>query len=182
MGNLKVRILTGYAFCFTKLRNLKLLAYLRSLKRIQLQHVSIPSLCDLKNVTKLSFYICQVKKAFEDSSIEFPSALPKLEDVNIEYCNDLVGLPSGLCFVVNLKKLGIISCHKFIGLPQVENLELLQISYCADFENLPESITQLSHLRILGISHCVIKLEENTRQNWGAAESEKALHDRLLNT
>ncbi|XP_054783168.1 probable disease resistance protein At5g66900 isoform X2 [Prosopis cineraria] len=159
MGNLKVLILTGYAYCFTELRNLELLASLRSLKRIRLQHVSVPSFCDLKNVTKLSFYCCQVKKAFEDSSIEFSTALPKLEDLIIEYCSDLIALPSGLCSVVSLKKLSIISCHKFTGLPQgigrLENLELLRISYCADFENLPESITQMSRLSILDISHCV---------------------------
>ncbi|XP_054784570.1 probable disease resistance protein At5g66890 [Prosopis cineraria] len=159
MGNLKVLIITGYAYCFTELRNLELLASLRSLKRIRLQHVSVPSLCDLKNVTKLSFYCCQVKKAFEDGSIEFSTALPKLEDLNIEYCSDLIALPSGLCSVVSLKKLSIISCHNFTGLPQeigeLENLELLRISYCADFENLPESITQMSRLSILDISYCV---------------------------
>ncbi|KAI9109447.1 hypothetical protein K1719_019501 [Acacia pycnantha] len=89
MKNLKVFMVTKYGNSKTDLRNLQLLASLSSLKRIRLEHVSIPALCNLKNVLKLSLYICDVKEAFEDSSIDFSKAMPKLEDLSIEYCEDL---------------------------------------------------------------------------------------------
>ncbi|XP_028756319.1 putative disease resistance protein At5g47280 [Neltuma alba] len=159
MGGLKVLIVTNCGFCTSDLRNLELLSSLLSLKRIRLQQVSIPSLCDLKNVQKLSLHMCQVKNAFENTSIDFSKAMPKLEDLSIEYCKDLVKLPTGLFNIVALKSLTVSNCHQFIGLPEdiekLENLKTLRISYCANIEEMPESITKLKSLSLLDISFCV---------------------------
>lgn len=159
MRNLGVLIVTNYGFHPTELKNLRILESLWTLKRIRLQGVSVPYLCKLKSVCKLSLYMCEVKKAFENSSVEFSNAMPNLVDLNIEYCGDLVKLLAGLCDTATLKKLSISHCHKFTELPQeigkLENLELLRISYCADFEKLPESTTKLKNLRFLDISFCV---------------------------
>ncbi|XP_054784877.1 probable disease resistance protein At5g66900 isoform X1 [Prosopis cineraria] len=159
MKNLKVLIVTNYGFCTTELKNLELLGSLLSLKRIRLQQVSVPSLCDLKNVHKLSLYMCEVENAFENSSIDFSEAMPKLEDLSIEYCKDLVKLPTGLFNIAALRNLTISNCHKFIGLPEeiekLEKLKLLRISYCADIEEMPKSITKLKSLSFLDMSFCV---------------------------
>ncbi|KAK4267305.1 hypothetical protein QN277_024103 [Acacia crassicarpa] len=167
MGNLKVLLVTNYGYNKTDLRNLELLGSLLSLKRIRLEKVSIPSLCDLKNVHKLSLYMCDVKEAFEDSSVDFSRAMPKLEDLSIEYCKDLVKLLNGFCLMATMKNLTISSCHKFIGLPEeigkLENLETLRITYCAAFEEMSDSIINLKNLSLLDISFCVSlkKLPDN---------------------
>ncbi|KAI9109581.1 hypothetical protein K1719_019635 [Acacia pycnantha] len=159
MKNLKVLLVTNYGYNKTDLRNLELLDSLSSLKRIRLEKVSIPSLCDMKNVHKLSLYMCDVKEAFEDSSIDFSKAMPKLEDLSIEYCKDLVKLPNGFCLITTMKNLTISSCHKFIRLPEeigkLENLETLRITHCAAFEEMSDSITNLKNLSLLDISFCV---------------------------
>ncbi|KAK4267303.1 hypothetical protein QN277_024101 [Acacia crassicarpa] len=167
MKNLKLLIVTNYGVFKTDLRNLQLLASLLSLKTIRFEQISISSLCDLKKVHKLSLYLCDVKEAFENNSFDFSEAMPKLEDLSIEYCKDLVNLPTGLFNIVAMKKLTISSCHKFIRLPEeigkLENLETLRITYCAAFEQIPDSITKLKNLSLLDISFCVSlkKLPDN---------------------
>ncbi|KAK4267304.1 hypothetical protein QN277_024102 [Acacia crassicarpa] len=167
MKNLKVLIVTNYGYSKTDLRNLQLLGSLLSLKRIRLQKVSIPSLCDLKNVYKLSLYMCDVKKAFENSSFNFSKAMPKLEDLSIEYCQDLVELPTGFCLILTMKNLTITSCHNFIRLAEeignLKNLELLRINHCSAFEKIPDSITELKNLSLLDMSFCgsLRKLPDN---------------------
>ncbi|XP_028769746.1 probable disease resistance protein At5g66900 [Neltuma alba] len=158
MRNLKVLIITNYGLGFTELENPGLLDSLRQLRRIRLQRVSLPYPCKMKNLHKLSLYMCEVQKAFENNSIEFSEAMPNLAELNIDYCKDLVKLPVGLCNTTTLKKLSISSCHKFIEIPQeignLENLELLRISHCVEFKEMPESITNLKSLTFLDISHC----------------------------
>ncbi|XP_028756308.1 probable disease resistance protein At5g66890 [Neltuma alba] len=158
MRNLRVLIVTNYGFRPSELKNLELLEFLRKLKRIRLEGVSVPPLCRLKNVCKLSLYMCEVKKAFETSSIEFSKAMPGLVELNIDYCKDLAKLPSGLCDTTTLRKLSISHCNEFNELPQeigkLEKLELLRISYCPDIKDMPESITKLKNLSFLDITYC----------------------------
>nr|POE76890.1 putative disease resistance protein [Quercus suber] len=86
-------------------------------------------------------------------------ALPNLKEINIDYCNDLVELPVGLCDIVHLKKLYITNCHKLSTLPKgigkLVNLEVLRIRSCIDLSELPESIRSLHKLSILDISDCL---------------------------
>ncbi|XP_054783431.1 probable disease resistance protein At5g66900 [Prosopis cineraria] len=168
MRSLKVIVLANYGFHPAELKNPELLGCLWSLKRIRLQRVSVPYfLRELKNVRKLSLHMCEVKDAFENSSMEVSEAIPNLVDLNIEDCKDLVRLPAGLCDIVAMKKLSISGCPKFKELPEeigkLENLELLRVSYCTDFNKMPESITKLKKLRLLDISNCVSlrKLPDN---------------------
>ncbi|XP_054784453.1 putative disease resistance protein At5g47280 isoform X3 [Prosopis cineraria] len=112
------------------------------LRRIKLQQVSLSYPCKLKNVHKLCLYMCKVREAFENNSMEFSKAMPTLVELNIDYCKDLVGLPVGFCNIATLKKLSICSCPKFFELPQeigkLEKLELLRISHFAEFKEMPE--------------------------------------------
>jgi Leucine-rich repeat (LRR) protein len=159
MSMLKVLIITNYTFHPSELSNFELLDSLHNLKRIRLERISVPSFGTLKNLKKLSLYMCNTRLAFEKGSILISDAFPNLEELNIDYCKDLVALPTGICDIAPLKKLSVTNCHKLSSLPQdigkLENLELLRLSSCTDLEVIPDSIGKLSNLTVLDISNCI---------------------------
>lgn len=155
LSQLKVLIVTNYCFHPSELNNFELLGSLSNLKRIRLERISVPSFGTLKNLKKLSLYMCSTSHAFENGTYAFPN----LVEMNIDYCKDMVRLPSGFCDIKPLKKISITNCHKLSTLPQeiekLENLELLRLSSCTDLEGMPDSIGRLSNLRLLDISNCI---------------------------
>ncbi|ESW27956.1 hypothetical protein PHAVU_003G247200 [Phaseolus vulgaris] len=160
MIKLKVLIMTNYGFLHSELDNFKLLGSVPNLKRIRLERISVPHLGALKNLKKLSLYMCSnINQAFENGTILVSDLFPSLLDLNIDYCKDMVRLPDGICDITPLKKLSITNCHKLCSLPreigQLLNLELLNLSSCTDLEEIPESIQKLSKLRLLDISNCI---------------------------
>ncbi|KAI4327491.1 hypothetical protein L6164_019944 [Bauhinia variegata] len=159
MKKLKVLVLTNCGFHPSELNNFQLLGSLSNLKKIRLEKVSVPLLCKLKNLKKLSLYMCNINQAFESCSIPISDALPNLVELNIDYCKDLVELPAKLCDIIPLKKISISNCHKLSALPQeigkLENLELLRLNSCTDLEELPDSTGKLHNLRFLDISNCI---------------------------
>ncbi|CAL5197670.1 unnamed protein product [Lathyrus oleraceus] len=159
MSKLKVLIITNYGIHPSELNNFELLDCLHSLTRIRLERISVPSFGTLKNLKKLSLYMCHTSLAFEKGSMVISDAFPNLEELNIDYCKDLVVLPNAVCDITPLKKLSVTNCHKLSSLPQdigkLENLELLRLSSCTDLEEIPNSIGKLSNLRHLDISNCI---------------------------
>ena len=129
MDKLKVLIVTDYGFFHAEISNFQLLGYLPNLKRIRLEKVSISSLCKtlvpLKSLKKISLFMCNIGKAFENCT-----------EISIDYCNDLVELPVELCDIAHLKKLCITNCHKLSTLPEgtgkLVNLEMLRLRSCTD--------------------------------------------------
>jgi hypothetical protein len=107
MDKLKVIIVTNYGFLPAELSNFQQLRSLPNLKRIRLERVSIPSLSNapvpLRSLKKISLFMCNIGQAFGNSTIQVSSSLPNLMEINIDYCNDLVELPTWLCDVVHLK-------------------------------------------------------------------------------
>jgi len=98
--------------------NFELLGSLNNLKRIRLERIFIPSFVILKNFIKLSLYMCDnTRQAFKNSNMIMSDAFPNLEDLNIEYSKNMVGLPKGLCNITSLKMLSISNCHKLSELP-----------------------------------------------------------------
>ena len=162
-NELKVLIVSNYGFFHAEIKNFQLLWSLPNLKRIRLEKISISSLCEtlvpLKSLRKISLFMCNIGKAFENCTNKVSYALPNLEEINIDYCNDLVELPVGLCDIVHLKKLCITNCHKLAILPKgtrkLVNLENLRLRSCTDLLELPESIRSLHKLSILDISDCL---------------------------
>nr|AJT49599.1 R8H-1 protein [Vitis pseudoreticulata] len=164
MDKLKVLVVTNYAFCAAELTNFSVLSSLSNLKRIRLEQVSIPTLCntsmELKNLEKLSLVMChKIGQAFASSTIQIPEMLPNLREINIDYCNDLVELPEGLCDLVQLNKLSISNCHKLSALPEgigkLANLEVLRVSACTLVSKLPDSMGSLHKLSVLDITGCL---------------------------
>ena len=164
MDKLKVLIVTNYGFCASELTNFSPLGSLCNLKRMRLEKVSIPTLCntitELKNLEKLSLVMChKIGQAFASSTTQIPEMLPNLREINIDYCNDLVELPDGFCDLVRLDKLSISNCHKLSALPEeigkLLNLEVLRIHACTRVPKLPDSIGSLQKLSVLDITGCL---------------------------
>ncbi|CAJ1942725.1 unnamed protein product [Sphenostylis stenocarpa] len=157
MSKLKVLIITNYNFHPSELTNFELLGSLSNLKRIRLERISVLSFVTLKTLKKLSLY--NMSHGFQKGIILISDAFPNLVDLNIDYCKDMVVLPSGLCDIIPLKKLSVTNCHKLLALPQeigkLVHLELLRLTSCTDLEGLPESTGRLSNLRHLDISNCI---------------------------
>jgi len=159
MSKLKVLIITNYSVHPSELTNFELLGSLQNLERIRLERISVPSFAKLKNLKKLSLYMCNTRLAFEKGSILISDAFPNLEELNIDYCKDLVILPTGISDIISLKKLSVTNCHKLSSLPEdigkLEKLELLSLGSCTDLEAIPTSIGKLLNLRHLDISNCI---------------------------
>ncbi|TXG59497.1 hypothetical protein EZV62_014070 [Acer yangbiense] len=138
MGKLKVVIVTNYGFLPAELSNFSLLGSdtISNLKRIRLEHVSIPSFgVQMNNLQKISLVMCNVGQAFRNSKFQISDAFPNLLEFEIDYRNDLLELPDGLCDIVSLKKLNIINCHKLSTLPEeigkLVKLEELRLACCS---------------------------------------------------
>ncbi|KAI9165943.1 hypothetical protein LWI28_023297 [Acer negundo] len=162
MGKLKVVIVLNYGFLPAELSNFSLLGSdtASNLKRIRLKHVSIPSFdVQMKNLQKISLFMCNVGQAFRNSNLQISDSFPNLLEFEIDYCNDLLELPDGLCDIVSLKKLNITECFKLSTLPEeigkLVKLEELRLASCTALTELPEMVTELSKLKLLDISGCL---------------------------
>ncbi|KAL5557105.1 hypothetical protein UlMin_039341, partial [Ulmus minor] len=161
---LKVLIITNFGFVHAEITNFQLLISFPNLKRIRLERIAIYSLIEklkqaqLRNLQKISLFMCKFNRAFSDSAIKLSDIFPNLVEINIDYCDDLVELPAGLCDIVSLKKLSITHCHKLSKLPEeignLVNLEVLRLRSCIDLIELPDSICKLYNLTFLDISDC----------------------------
>lgn len=179
MTKLKVLIITNYkGFQCAELDNFEILGCLPNLRRIRLQQVSVPSLCKLVNLRKLSLYFCETKQVFQSNTVSISDILPNLEELCVDYCKDLVTLPSGLCDIISLKKLSITRCINFLSLPQeignLGNLKVLRLSSCAELGEIPASIEKLLKLHFLDISGCASL--HNLPEEIGNLHNLKELH------
>ncbi|CAJ2646253.1 unnamed protein product [Trifolium pratense] len=152
-------IVTNYGFHCSELTKFELLGLLSNLKRIRLEKVSVPCLCPLKNLQKLSLHMCNTRNAFENCSIQISDTMPNLVELSIDYCKDLIKLPDGLCNITTLKKLSITNCHNLSAMPhdigKLENLEVLRLCSCSDLKEMPKYVAGLNKLCCLDISNCV---------------------------
>ncbi|KAM5576412.1 hypothetical protein ABKV19_007337, partial [Rosa sericea] len=160
MENLKVLIVTNNGSLPAELSNFQLLDSLPNLKRIRLERISIPSITknriQLKSVKKISLFMCSISQAFSNSSFQISYAFPNVEELNIDYCSDLVELCGDLSDLIELKNLSITHCHKLSALPEeignLIKLEVLRLKSCSDLVTFPASIKNLGKLQVLNIS------------------------------
>ncbi|KAM1174740.1 hypothetical protein FF1_027271 [Malus domestica] len=162
IDKLKVLIVTNYGLSPTELSNFNLLESLSNLKRIRLESISIHSITKnwvpLKSLRKISLFMCNMGQAFHNCSIKISDAWPGLEEMNIDYCDDLVELPAELCDLVHMKVLSITNCHQLSCLPEeignLKNLDVLRLRSCTELVRLPVSIENLTKLRCLDMYNC----------------------------
>ncbi|XP_048431279.1 probable disease resistance protein At5g66900 [Pyrus x bretschneideri] len=162
MDELKAVIVTNYGFLPADLSNFQLLSSLPNLKRIRLERISILSITknpiQLASLKKISLFMCNIGQAFNNCSISISSAFPNLEEMNIDYCSDLIELPAEVCDLSKLWKLSVTNCHKLSALPEgigkLENLELLRLRSCTELSKLPTSMKNLGKVNFLDISDC----------------------------
>lgn len=164
MDKLKVLIVTNHSNFPAELSNFQFIGHLTNLKRIRLERISVPSMITktnvpLKNLQKMSLYMCNIGEAFSNSCIQISYLFPNLREMNIDFCNDLVELPVGLCDIIHMKKLSITYCPKLSSIPneigKLVNLEVLRLRSCISLLGFPDSIRNLSKLTFLDISDCI---------------------------
>ncbi|KAL1812597.1 hypothetical protein ACET3Z_022662 [Daucus carota] len=162
-NQLKVLIITNYGSSFSKLSNFHLLGNLPKLRRMRMERVSLSflntSLLKPVNLQKISFTMCEIGTAFENTNIDLSHVFPNLEEIEIDCCDDLQNLHVGLCDIVSLKKVSITTCNELSALPEeigkLRNLEYLMLNSCTKLSELPESIGDLHKLKSLDISDCL---------------------------
>ncbi|KAH0851767.1 hypothetical protein HID58_094491 [Brassica napus] len=165
MKKLKVVMVINHGFELTKLTNLSCLSLLPNLRRIRFEKVSItlhdiPKL-QLKCLAKLSLWLCHFNDApneLEDLEVDVTETLQSLQEIEIDYCYNLVELPHWVSQVVSLKKLSITNCNKLCrlleGIGSLRNLEMLRVISCSNLFELPKTSERLSNLRLLDVSGC----------------------------
>lgn len=164
MMKLKVLIITNHGPYQTRLRNYSCLRPLPNLKRIRLENVSVTLLdilqLPLSSLKKLSFVMCSFGEvSYGTEEIDVSKALPGLQEIEMDNCNDLYELPCWVSEVVSLETLSITNCNKLAVLPddivKLSKLEVLRLNSCISLSELPETTERLGNLRFLNISGCL---------------------------
>jgi Leucine-rich repeat (LRR) protein len=155
---LKVLIVTNYGFYLSELHSFHIVQYLTNLKTMRLERVFVPSFAsiELQNLQKLTFFMCNVRKAF--SSLNVSKSFPNLEEMHINYCGDLVNLPDGVQDSAKMKTLSVTHCHKLSKLPdeigRMSGLEIVRLRSCIALTDLPASFCDLARVRFVDLSEC----------------------------
>ncbi|EOA14744.1 hypothetical protein CARUB_v10028036mg [Capsella rubella] len=160
MKKLKVVFIINHGLDPAKLTNLSCLSSLPNLKRIRFEKVSITLLeipqLQLISLEKLSLSLCHVVETATETEIDVSQTLQSLQEIDIDYCYNLVDLPYWISQVVSLKKLSVTNCNKLCRLLEaicdLRNLEILRLSCCSNLIELPETIEKLNNLRFLDVS------------------------------
>ncbi|CAH2043151.1 unnamed protein product [Thlaspi arvense] len=165
MKKLKVLIIINHGHGPAKLTNLSCLSSLPSLKRIRFEKVSITWLdillhLQLGSLNKLSLVMCSFGKLASDTKeIDVSKSLSSLQEIDLDYCYDLVELPYWISEALSLKTLSITNCNKLSILPDatgnLSKLEVLRLCSCISLSELPETTERLSNLRFLDIYNCL---------------------------
>ncbi|KAF8034751.1 hypothetical protein BT93_C0917 [Corymbia citriodora subsp. variegata] len=157
---LKAVIVTNYSFFPAELRNFHVIE--SNLRRMRLECIAVPFLSmgklHLHSLQKVSFFMCNISHASTSNNGKISDAMPDLVELHIDYCNDLVTLPDGICEIKPLRKLSITICHNLSSLPkrigQSASLEVC-ISDCLSLSTLPNQIGQLVNLKRMNMRGCL---------------------------
>ncbi|KAK3412198.1 hypothetical protein EUGRSUZ_I00981, partial [Eucalyptus grandis] len=158
---LKALIVTNHSFFPTELHNFHVFG--SNLRRIRFQRVTVPFLnmgnLRLHNLKKISLFMCYISQTSTSNDAKISDAMPNLVELDIDYCDNFVTLPDGICEIKPLRKLSITNCHNFFALPeqigQLTSLEMVGLNSCITLSKLPNSIKSLQNVRLLNISDCL---------------------------
>ncbi|KAF8097061.1 hypothetical protein N665_0296s0042 [Sinapis alba] len=163
MTRLKVLVIINNGMSPAILRDFSMFANLSKLKSLWLERVHVPELYNttipMKNLHKMSLILCKINNSFDQTGVDVSSIFPKLRDLTIDHCDDLVTLPSSICGMTSLNSLSITNCPRLSELPKnlskLQALELLRLYACPELKALPVEVCELPQLKYLDISQCV---------------------------
>lgn len=163
MPKLRALIIINYGTTEATLLNSSVFTNLMNLRSLWLEKVLVPELSNttapLRNLRKLSMVLCKVNNGFNPSVLDLPQIFPRLTELVIDHCDDLVKLPVSICKVNSLQCLSITNCHRLSELPAgfglLKELQILRLYACLGLKVLPPSIGELIRLKYLDISQCV---------------------------
>ncbi|KAL6012560.1 DNA-binding transcription factor adr1 [Asimina triloba] len=163
MPKLKLLVLVNYGTLLATLHNLSVFSSLYSLRSLWLEKITVPKLrtttSPLPNLRKISLISCEVSKNLNGSSGNPSLIFPRLTDLTIDHCIDLMQLPSSIFGVPSLESLSVTNCPDLSDLPrelgQLNSLKILRLYACPALKKLPNEICRLKSLRYLDISQCI---------------------------
>ncbi|XP_022773102.1 probable disease resistance protein At4g33300 [Durio zibethinus] len=163
MPKLRALIVINYGTTEATLQNFSVFTNLANLRSLWLEKVSVPQLSNatvpLRNLRKLSMVLCKVNNSFDPSVLDMPQIFPRLSELIIDHCGDLVKLPLSICKVNSLHSLSVTNCHRLCELPadlgMLKKLQILRLYACPELKVLPSSIGELIGLKYLDVSQCV---------------------------
>ncbi|GMJ02640.1 ADR1-like 1 [Hibiscus trionum] len=163
MPKLRALIVINHGATEATLQNFSVFTNLANLRSLWLEKVTVPQLSSttvpLRNLRKLSMVLCKVSNSLDPSVLDLPQIFPRLLELVIDHCDDLVKLPSSICKVNSLQSMSITNCHRFHELPadlgMLKKLQILRLYACPELKTLPPSIGEVVGLKYLDISQCV---------------------------
>ncbi|KAE8653991.1 putative disease resistance protein [Hibiscus syriacus] len=163
MPKLRALIIINHGTTEATLLNFSVFTILANLQSLWLEKVTVPRLSNatvpLRNLQKLSMVLCKVSNSLDPSVLDLPQIFPRLSELVIDYCDDLIKLPLSICMVNSLQSMSITNCHRLRELPadlgMLKKLQILRLYACPELKMLPPDIGELVGLKYLDISQCV---------------------------
>lgn len=163
MPKLRSLVLINSSTSNAVLRNISAFANLTNLRSLWFEKISVPQLPEttspLQNLHKVSLILCKINDSLDESVVNLPHLFPRLSELTIDHCVDLIELPSSICQMHKLKTLSVTNCHRLRELPpelgKLTCLQILRIYACPSLRHLPDGVCSLVSLEYLDISECV---------------------------
>jgi len=163
MGKLTALVIINNGMSPARLHDFSIFTNLAKLKSLWLQRVHVPELSSstvpLQNLHKLSLIFCKINTSLDQTELDIAQIFPKLSDLTIDHCDDLLELPSTICGITSLNSISITNCPRIKELPKnlskLKALQLLRLYACHELNSLPVEICELPRLKYVDISQCV---------------------------
>ncbi|GMI64954.1 ADR1-like 1 [Hibiscus trionum] len=163
MPKLRALIVINHGTTEAMFQNFSVFTNLVNLRSLWLEKVTVPQLSNatvpLRNLRKLSMVLCKVSNSLDPSVLDLPQIFPRLSELTIDHCDDLIKLPLSICKLNSLQSMSITNCHRLSELPadlgMLRKLRILRLYASPELKMLPPSIGELVWLKYLDISLCV---------------------------
>ncbi|WOH05974.1 hypothetical protein DCAR_0625397 [Daucus carota subsp. sativus] len=163
MPKLRALVIINYSSSSAVLHNTSVFSNLANLTSLWFEKVSVPQLpsatTPFKKLRKISLVLCKISPSHDQSSLDMPHLFPRLEELTMDHCIDLIELHPSICCIKKLKSLSITNCDSLTKLPldigNLKFLQILRINACPNLDKLPQGICELTQLKYIDISQCI---------------------------
>lgn len=179
MPKLRALVIINYSSSSAILHNTSVFSNLANLTSLWFEKVTVPQLpsttTPLKKLRKISLVLCKISPSHDQSSLDMPLLFPRLEELTMDHCIDLIELHPSICRIKKLKSLSVTNCDSLTKLPtDIGNLKLLQILRiyaCPNLDKLPQGVCELTQLKYIDISQCInLRSLPQDIQKWASLE------------